>query len=130
MRRLRNRAGRKSNSRLTTTNRPPVARNVRPQARDISPLARSIKSTKSMRLKPQDSKKQLLEKSLEAQRTERASLAEEINRLTASRNAALREVEAEGKILMEGLRKLEQETASKKSELMAGIASLEARRKT
>ena len=82
-----------------------------------------------MRLKPQDSRKKLLETSLEAQRTERSALAGEINRLVASRNATARQVESEGLSLMEGLRKIEQEVAGRKSELLAGIASLEARRK-
>src|ERR1043165_4556962 len=103
--------------------------NARPRVRDTSPPALNSSHTRKMRLKPQDSKKQLLEKSLEIQRAERSALADEINRLTASRNLTARQVEEEGKALMAGLRELESTIASKKSDLLNEIISLESRRK-
>lgn len=81
-----------------------------------------------MRLKPQNSAKQVLEAEIDESRQVRGSLTEEINALVKQRNEALRQVEAEGERLMASLRETERVCASRKAELLGEIASLEARR--
>lgn len=81
-----------------------------------------------MRLKPQNSAKQLLEAELEDLRSVRSTLSDEVTDLIKQKNEAEREVKAEGERLMASLRVTEKECASKKTMLLQEIVSLEARK--
>lgn len=82
-----------------------------------------------MKLKPQNSPKELLEKQNEELRKERSALSEEVTRLLGSRNALQRELQAEGDKAFVSLRQIEQECSAKKDTLLSEILSLEERRK-
>lgn len=81
-----------------------------------------------MRLKPQNSAKQVLEAEIEESRQARGLLTEDINALVKQRNQMKLEVEAEGERLMASLRDTEAKCAVRKRELLSEISSLESRR--
>lgn len=82
-----------------------------------------------MRLKPQNSAKQVLDAELEHLRSERASLSEEVTKLIQERNNVIADVVAEKEAQYASLRETKEKCVSEKTSLKNEVASLTETRK-